>query len=283
LRLRLQQDNLTQTIAEQIMTDRVTITIKDQIAEVALSRPNKMNAVDMEMFRAIGEAGESLKGNKDVRAVVLYGQGSNFCAGIDTAVFGQMIADIDDIRVQMMNPPKGELANLFQKPGFVWQELGVPVIAALQGTVFGAGAQIALGADFRIAGPDVRFSIMESKWGLIPDMGITQNLPKLMRADQAKELMMTGRILDAEAALSMGLVTRLAADPLAAAREFATDLVKRSPEVLRDAKRLVEEVWNAPQGEGMKLEAELQAAIIASPNQVEAVMANVQKRPAKFK
>ncbi len=265
------------------MSDRVTITINDNVAEVALSRPEKMNALDLEMFRAIGEAGESLKGNKAVRAVVLHGQGANFCAGIDTSVFGTLIAEIDDIREQMLNPPAGEVANLFQKPSFVWQELGVPVIAALQGAVYGGGAQIALGADFRIAAPDVRFSIMESKWGLIPDMGITQNLPKLLRADQAKELMMTGRILDAPEALSLGLVTRLADDPLNAARSFAAELVTRSPEVLRDAKRLVEESWSATDGYGLKLEAELQAKIIASPNQVEAVMANVQKRKPAFK
>lgn len=264
------------------MSERVTITIKDFVAEVALNRPAKMNAVDMDMFKAIGEAGDSLKGRKDVRAVVLCGNGDNFCAGIDTNVFGEMIARIDDLRVQMMNPPEGELANFFQKPCFVWQELGVPVVAALQGAVYGAGAQIALGADFRIAGPDLKFSIMESKWGLIPDMGITQNLPKLLRADQAKELMMTARVLDPDQAHSMGLVTRLADDPLAAAHEFATELASRSPEVLRDVKRLVEESWNAAIGEGMKLEAELQAKIIASPNQIESVMANVQKRKPNY-
>ncbi|NOX73867.1 MAG: crotonase/enoyl-CoA hydratase family protein [Alphaproteobacteria bacterium] len=265
------------------MSKRVEITITDNIAEVALARPDKMNALDMKMFTAIREAGESLQTVKGLRAVVLYGQGDSFCAGIDTNVFGELIANIADIRVQMLNPPKGDLANMFQKPCFVWQELGVPVIAALQGATFGGGAQLALAADFRIAGPDLRFSIMESKWGLIPDMGLTQNLPKLVRADQAKELMMTARILGADEALAMGLVTRLADDPLAAARAFAADLATRSPEVLRDAKRLVEEAWCAPYGDGMRLEAELQAEIIASPNQVEAVMANVQKRAPNFK
>lgn len=264
------------------MSDRVVIEIRENIAEVALARPDKMNALDSEMFQAIANAGESLKGNPEIRAVVLYGQGDNFCAGIDTSSFGAMIGRIDEIRDEMLNLPKGEQANPFQKPGFVWQELGVPVVAALQGAVFGGGAQIALGADFRIAGPDVKFSIMESKWGLIPDMGITQNLPKLIRADQAKELMMTARVLDADEALALGLVTRLAEDPLGAARSFAAELATRSPEVLRDAKRLVEECWSSAPGDGMKLEAELQAKILASPNQIEAVMANVQKRPPKF-
>ena len=265
------------------MTDRVNISIKNHVAEVALNRPEKMNALDPEMFRAIAEAGEGLKGNHDVRAVVLYGEGSNFCAGIDTSTFGSMIGRLDEIRREMLELPAGEVANPFQKPAFVWQELEMPVIAALQGAVFGGGAQIALGADFRFASPDMRFSIMESKWGLIPDMGITQNLPKLLRADQAKELMMTARILNADEAYSLGLVTRLADDPLTAARAFAAELVTRSPEVLKGAKKLVEQTWAAAPGAGLKLEAELQAPTIGSTNQVEAVMANVEKRNPAFK
>ena len=264
------------------MEDCVRISIQNQIAEVALNRPDKLNALNSDMFREIAAAGESLKGNADVRAVVLYGEGEHFCAGIDTNSFGDMIARIDDIRTSMLELGEGEVANPFQKPSFVWQELGVPVVAALKGVAYGGGAQIALGADFRFAAPDLRFSIMESKWGLIPDMGITQSLPKLIRADQAKELMMTARILDADEALSMGLITRVEQDPLEAARVFAQELAERSPEVIRDAKRLVEESWTAPPGMGMKLEAELQAPIIGSPNQIEAVMANVQKRKPNF-
>ena len=170
------------------MADCVKVSIRNHIAEVALSRPDKLNALNQDMFREIAAAGESLKGNADVRAVVLYGEGEHFCAGIDTNSFGEMIARIDDIRKSMLELSDGEVANPFQKPSYVWQELEVPVIASLHGVVFGGGAQIALGADFRFAAPDVRFSIMENKWGLIPDMGITQSLPKLVRADQAKEL-----------------------------------------------------------------------------------------------
>lgn len=264
------------------MSDRVTVTIKDFIAEVALTRPEKMNALDEAMFRDIAAAGESLKGNADVRVVVLYGEGDNFCAGIDTNSFGSMIANIAQIKTDMLNLKDGAVANPFQKPCYVWQELAVPVIAALQGAVFGGGAQLALAADFRIAGPDLKFSIMESKWGLIPDMGITQNLPKLLRADQAKELMMTARILDAAEAHAMGLVTRLAENPLTAAREFAASLAARSPQSVQGVKQLVDQTWTMAQSEGLKLEAELQADIIASPNQIEAVMANVQKRVPKF-
>ncbi len=265
------------------MSKRIDITINGHIAEVALARPGKMNALDLEMFAAIAAAGETLKQNRDVRAVILYGQGDNFCAGIDTGVFGELVSRIDEIREQMLDPGAGEVANMFQKPSHVWQEINVPVIASLTGAVFGGGAQIALGADFRIASPDIRFSIMESKWGLIPDMGITRNLPKLLRADQAKELMMTARILSGSEALEMGLVTRLNDDPLAACREFAAQLTARSPQAVQGVKSLVEQSWTAPAAATLRHEAELQAAIIASPNQIEAVMANVQKRLPEFK
>lgn len=264
------------------MSKRVTITISNHIAEVFMTRPEKMNALDMSMFRDLAEAGDSLKGNDDVRAVILAGQGENFCAGIDTSVFGDLIANIKDIRAQMLAPPKGQSANLFQKPAHVWQELRVPVIAVLQGAVFGGGAQIALGADFRFAAPDTRMSIMESKWGLIPDMGITQNLPKLVRADQAKDLMMTARVLDCRAAENLGLITRVCDDPLSEARAYAQEIAGRSPEAVQGAKALVEQTWTAQPGDGLKLEAELQAPIIGSPNQIEAVMANVQKRDPDF-
>jgi len=265
------------------MVERVNVNVKDFIAEVALSRPDKMNALDLKMFAAISEAGEALKGRKDVRVVILYGQGENFCAGIDTAVFGDMIARINEVRAEMLAPGEGNVANIFQKPAHVWQELEMPVIAALNGAVFGGGAQIALGADFRFASADTKISIMESKWGLIPDMGITQNLPKLVRADQAKELMMTARILNSDEALSMGLISRICDDPMAEARRFAAELAARSPEAMQGVKRLVEDAWTATPARSLKLEATLQAEIIASENQIEAVMANVQKRAPKFK
>jgi len=264
------------------MSDRVSVKISDFVAEVAMTRPEKMNALDMKMFTALGAAGDGLKTEPTLRAVVLHGQGGNFCAGIDTSIFPDLVGRIDDIRTQMLSPPAGEAANLFQKPAHVWQELDVPVIAALTGAVFGGGAQIALGADFRFARADIRLSIMETKWGLIPDMGISQSLPKLMRADQAKELMMTARVIDGHEALALGLVTRLCEDPLAEARAFAAKLAARSPDAIKGCKRLVERVWSEAPPTGLHIEAEIQAPIIAAPNQIEAVMANVEKRTPKF-
>jgi len=264
------------------MSDRVSIEILDHVAEVTLRRAGKMNALDIAMFKAIGAAGDSLKNNRDVRAVVLTAEGPHFCAGIDTSVLPLMVSEIDDIKAQMLAPPDGNVANLFQKPAHVWQELAVPVVVALRGNVLGGGAQIALGADFRFAAHDMRMSIMETKWGLIPDMGITQSLPKLMRADQAKDLMMTARIIDATEALSLGLITRLCDNPLDEARDYAANLAARAPGAIQGCKRLVEKSWAAEPPYGLALEAEIQADIIASPNQIEAVMANMQKRAPKF-
>ena len=161
------------------------------------------------------------------------------------------------------------------------QSLDIPVIAALNGVVYGAGAQLALGADFRIAAPDTKFSIMEAKWGLIPDMGISQSLPKLMRADQAMELVMTGRVLDASEAQILGLITRIADDPLTEAIAMAEALKTKSPDALKGAKHLVNGTWGCGEA-GLKLEAQLQAAIMGQPNQMEMVMATMAKRAPNF-
>ena len=264
------------------MPSRIKTTITGHIAEVRLNRPEKKNALDLALFEELVEAGEALKTRTGLRAVVMTGEGGTFCAGIDTASFAEIAARIEEFRHDILNPPAGGTANRFQKPVTVWQELDVPVIAAIQGVAFGAGMQLALAADFRFATPDARFSIMEARWGLIPDMGITQSLPKLLAADRAKELIMTGRIVGANEALSLGLITRIENDPLAAAFAFAETLAAKSPDAVRASKRLVDGAWGCGP-EGLKLEAELQAAIIGAPNQIEAVMAGMQGREPEFK
>ncbi len=264
------------------MSARIITTVSGHIAEVQINRPEKKNALDLALFEELVATGEALKTEPDLRAVILTGSGGTFCAGIDTSTFMQMAGKIDQIRHDILNPPAGQNANMFQKPVTVWQELQVPVIAAIEGVAFGAGMQLALAADFRIAAPDARFSIMESRWGLIPDMGLTQSLPALLPADRAKELIMTGRVLDAAEALSLNLITRIETAPLDAARALAQSLAEKSPDVIRASKRLVNECW-AVNADGLKLEAELHAPIIGSQNQIEAVMAAMQKRPAKFK
>lgn len=264
------------------MAERVVIEITGPVAEVVLNRPEKRNAIDMAMFDAIAEAGEQLKSAKGLRAVILRGAGEAFCAGLDTAEFMRMLADADRVKAEMGVPVMGG-ANRFQRPVTVWSELPVPVIAVLHGVTYGGGAQIALGADFRIADPTTRFSIMEARWGLVPDMGITQSLPKLIRADIAKELIMTARVLDTAEAHEIGLLTKVSAEPLSEARAMAQRFAQMSPDVLRAAKRLVDEAWHAERDTGLALEADLQAGLIASPNQIEAVTAGFEKRAPLFK
>jgi enoyl-CoA hydratase/carnithine racemase len=180
-------------------------------------------------------------------------------------------------------PSKGERPdNFFQRSAYVWKQLPVPVIAAVHGVAYGGGLQIALGADLRIARPDARFSILEIKWGLIPDVALTQTVRDILRLDVAKELTWTGRILDGNEALGLGLVTRLSDDPLAAALETAREIASKSPDAIRHGKRLLEEAWHADAHTGLALEAKLQGKLIGSPNQVEAVKAALEKRDARF-
>ncbi len=260
---------------------RVEVTITDRVAEVALARPEKKNALDMAMFEEITAAGEALKRNPEVRAVVLTGRGGDFCAGLDLAMFGTIAADLPALTAQLFDLAPGEVANIFQKPAHVWQELEIPVIAALRGVVFGGGLQIALGADMRFAAPDTRLSVMEIRWGLIPDMGITRSLPRLTRIDVAKELMMTGRIVEAPEARDIGLLTRVVDDPLAAAHATARDIAGRSPDAIRRAKILLDRAWTLPPAESLALEARLQSEIIGRPAQLAAVAAALGGRPAK--
>ncbi len=265
------------------MSNDLTVTITDHVAEVCLNRPEKKNALNFDLLNALTATANQLKEDTDIRAVVLYGAGECFSAGIDLMLLQSLATRLDDIKDEMRNPPAGEAANLFQKPITVWSELNAPVIAAIDGVCFGAGMQLALGADFRIAAPGARLSILEAKWGLIPDMGITQSLPRLLRADIAKELIMTGRILGAQDAHDLGLLTRIDETPLDAARALAVDLAARSPDAVKAAKQLVNESWNASPKTGLALEAELQAQIIGGPNQIEAVMAAMQKRAPNFR
>ncbi|MGP6088302.1 crotonase/enoyl-CoA hydratase family protein [Antarctobacter jejuensis] len=264
------------------MSETVRVTHDGPVAEVTLNRPEKHNAVDLSVFEGLARIGEELKASPGLRAVILRGEGPNFCSGIDTALFTanpNPKALIDKI----LDLAEGETANMFQKPSTVWQELEVPVIAALSGVTYGAGLQIALGADMRLASPDVRMSVMEITWGLIPDMGISTTLPRLMRADQAKELILTGRVVEAEEAARLGLVTRLCDDPLAEVRAMAQTIAAKNPDAIRRDKSLVDQSWQMERAAALRLEAELQAQVIGQPNQIEAVMARIQKRAPNFR
>jgi len=261
--------------------DRVTIAIENGIAEVTLNRPDKLNAFDQAMFEAVAAAGDRLMTEPGLRAVILTGSGRGFCAGIDTSLLMAFAGRLDELRVEINTPLPGRADNTFQHPCTVWADLPVPVIAALHGVTFGAGMQLALGADIRIAHPETRLSIMESRWGLVPDMGLTKLLPGVMRADQALEMILSARQVAGPEAQELGLVTRLSNDPLADARQTAQAIANRSPEAVRGAKALVRSAWPGDD-DSLALEARLQSEIIGSSNQIEAVMAGMQKREPKF-
>ena len=265
-------------------SDLVTIDIQNGIADVRLNREQKYNALSQDMFDAIIEAGQALASADDVSAVVLSGNGRGFCAGLDMASFASMSegprkpkSDTDSLLAKDERPE-----NRAQRPAMVWKQLPMPVISSLHGVVFGGGCQIALGTDIRIAAPDIKMSIMEIKWGLVPDMSITQTLRDIMPMDVAKELTFTGRILNGEQAKEVGLVTRVANDPLAAAMELAEEIAGKNPDAVRAGKALYEQSWHADARTGLELEAALQAQLIGTANQIEAVNANFEKRAPAF-
>jgi enoyl-CoA hydratase/carnithine racemase len=241
------------------MSDRITVTTEHQVARVCLNRPDKRNALDLAMFRAIAAAQGSLRANRQLRAVVLAGTGVDFCSGLDVK------SAMHDRRgmVRLLWKWLPWRANLAQRAGLGWRDLAVPVVAALQGRCWGGGLQIALGADFRIAAPDASLSVMESKWGLIPDMGGTLALRELLGRDQAMKLAMTAEEISGERALELGLVTALSDDPLAAAESFAARLAERPPAAVRGVKRLYRKSWVGSAGMALARESAYQVRILA--------------------
>ena len=261
------------------MSTRLQTSIEDHVAEVRLNRPEKHNALDMGMFDELAAAGERLSAEHSVRAVVLTGAGDNFCAGIDLSIFSEPGDAIDPAS---MAPQGDSHANRFQRAAFAWREIPVPVICAIRGVAFGGGAQIALGADMRYAAPDAKLSIMEIRWGLIPDLAISVTASNLLRDDQLRELAYTGRVVDAGEALNLGLVTAVHDDPLQAAREAAKLIAGRSPDAIRAMKTMFNERRDLDTAQSLALEARLQSGIIGRPNQLEAVRANVEGREPEF-
>lgn len=261
--------------------ERIRIDVADHVATATMVRTDKHNALDRGMFEALHAAIDRFRAEPGVRCVVLRGDGPSFCSGLDLASF--MSEGEDGGAGTLLEGMAGDgTANYAQRVSTGWAEVPVPVIAAIHGSCFGGGLQIALGADIRIAAPDATLSIMEPHWGLIPDMGITRALPRLVGIDVAKELTFTARRIDGAEAAALGVVTRTAEDPHAAAQELAAAIAQRSPDSVRSAKRLFDEAWIGSAEETLALEEQLQRALIGSPNQLAAVMAGVSKQPAEF-
>jgi enoyl-CoA hydratase/carnithine racemase len=264
------------------MSERVSIRIDGGVADVRMNRPDKMNALDQAMFTALVEAAREIGANGKVRAVVLSGEGRAFCAGLDFMSFMAMGGERRDTPNLLQRSDESP-ANFAQNAAYVWTALPQPVIAAVHGVAYGGGLQIALGADLRIVAPDAKLSVMEIKWGLIPDMSGSQTLRQLVRLDVAKELTFTGRVVSGEEAVALGLATRTAANPLEAALETAGEIASKSPHAIRAGKRLFEDSWLGSRRDGFALEESLQRSLIGSPNQMEAVKANLEKRAPDFR
>ena len=260
------------------MSDRVQLTIDNGVATVRLSRPDKLNGLDPEMFDALIDTGKRLAADNTIRAVVLHGEGKGFCAGLDFQAFMASA----EVGQKLFDRGSESPANVAQRAAWVWQEVPAPVIAAVHGVAFGGGLQIALGADLRYVRPDAKLSVMEIKWGLMPDMSITQTLLRLVPIDVAKELTFTGRILSGTEAVELGVATKVCEDPLEEALSMAKVIATKSPHAIRAAKKLLNEAPGLSRADALKLETELQIPLLGSPNQMEAVQANAMKRDPSF-
>jgi enoyl-CoA hydratase/carnithine racemase len=276
------------------MPDRVRCSIIDGVADVRLNRPDKLNALDMAMFEALIDTGEALKADRLVRAVVLSGEGRGFCAGLDFASFQAMAGsgssdgkkgDAGDPVGQVTDlgrREEGRITNRGQQAVYVWTEMAAPVIAAVHGPALGGGLQLALGADIRIVAPDAQLSVLEIRWGLVPDMTGTQMLPRLVGLDVAKELTLTGRMVSGEEAVRLGLATRISNDPLDAALALAREIAAKSPQAVKGIKALINLAGLVSLEEGFIAESRTIGPLIGSPNQVEAVTAYFEKREPKY-
>jgi enoyl-CoA hydratase/carnithine racemase len=270
------------------LAGRVHISISHGIADVKMIRADKRNALDGAMFSALAEAGERLKTEPGVRVVVLSGEGPSFCAGLDFSSFTAMAggggggggASDNEGSPGSMKP--GRITHLGQQVSWVWQEVPVPVIAAVHGHALGGGIQIALGADIRIVHPDTQMSVREVHWGLVPDMTGTLTLSQLVRADVAKELVFTARVFDGREAFSLGLATKLSDTPYDDAMAMAAEIAGRSPDAVRGAKALINGLLNDKVEQQFAEERRIIGSLIGKANQVEAVMSNFEKRPANF-
>jgi enoyl-CoA hydratase/carnithine racemase len=267
------------------MEERVSISISDGVADVRLVRADKMNALDQAMFEALVAATDRLSREKGVRVVVLSGEGRAFCAGLDMGRFAAMKEKggngIPGGENRDLTARTHGQANFPQQAVWGWRQLPVPVIAAVHGVAFGGGFQLALGADMRFVAADARMSVMEIKWGLVPDMAGTPILASLVRDDILRDLTYTGRIFSAQEAMAYGLATRICDDPRATALEVAREIAGKSPDAIRAAKRLLNKLSVDP-GPALLAESVEQQKLIGSANQTEAVRANLEKRSPRF-
>lgn len=270
---------------ESSENERVRLSVDAAgVAEVRLNRPEKMNALDPVMFASLVEVSERLRSESRLRAVVLCGEGRAFCGGLDIASFNRM-ADQGGARDGLAHLAKRThgIANFVQQAAWAWRTLPVPVVAAIHGAAFGGGLQIALGADLRFVAPDAKLSVMEIKWGLVPDMAGTLLMRGLVRSDVARELTFSGRIVLGDEACRLGLATRTCVQPLEEAHAFARCIAQSNPHAIRAAKRLLNSSLQEGPKSQLLAESLEQQRLIGSDNQTEAVRSVQEKRLPVFK
>lgn len=258
------------------MSDRVTISVSDHIADVRFNRPDKLNALDKAQLEAIAEVGDTLAAMDGIRAVVVSGEGKGFCAGLDMAAF------TESATASSLTERTHGNANLYQHVVVQWRKIAPPVIAAVHGACIGGGLQLASGADIRIVTPDAKMSIMEMRWGLIPDMGSYTTWRSFVRDDVLRELTYTNRIFSGTEGKELGFVTHLSDKPHEDAMALAKEIASRNPDAVQAAKRVMNRLPDMNEDEILMMESEEQDKISGTSNQIEAVMAFMQKRAANF-
>ncbi len=261
------------------MNDRVRVRVENQIAYVTLNRADKHNGMDMPLLKGVLAAQKQVSRMKDIRAVILHGDGPSFCAGLDVKnVLGKPSTAMASY-LQLWLP----FRNQFQTWSIGWREVGVPVIAVMHGNCFGAGLQLGLGADIRICTPDAKLSMMEAKWGLVPDMGGVALMRELMPIDVAKEITMTGRVLNGTEGRAIGLVTHVSDDPMAKAQVLVAEIAVRSPDAVGAGKFLLQQAWRALDSAALRAERLWQRRMIGSKNQRISVERNQKQADIPFK
>ncbi len=264
---------------EHLLYERVYLKVEKNIAWVAMDRPEKYNGLDYPMLEGLVEAAKRIKALSEIRAVILHGKGRAFCSGLDVSAMLRKPHLVGKLLAKQAGRPE----NLVQRAALAWRALPVPVIAVTHGYCLGGGFQIALGADFRFSTPGCKFSILETKWGLIPDMGATVLLRELISIDLAKHLTMTGDVFSGAEAESMNLVTKVCEDPMAAAVALAQDIAERSPDAVAGAKKLYNEAWLADDATALAWETKLQKRLIGGWNQIAAASKNFLRRPLPYR
>jgi enoyl-CoA hydratase/carnithine racemase len=258
--------------------ERVSVEINGPVAIVSMTRADKLNGLDFAMLDGLTAAAHGLASDRTVRVVILRGDGPAFSAGLD---FGSVGKQPVRMFLSFLKFPWQD-TNRFQEVAWAWRRLPMPVIAVLQGRCYGGGLQIALGADFRIAAPDCEISMMEAKWGLIPDMTGSVTLSELVGIDVAKRLTMTGEIISGATALELGVVSEIAEDPLARAWAFADQLAARSPDAVAATKQLLNRARHKGPRSAFGIERGLQLTLIRGVNHKIARTAGIAKEIPSF-